>query len=113
MSDPVTPLNGEQTETAEQNTAREGYVRRDLVGLDQFANVVTGGLPDETISSRMARWSTEGKGLTRFAGRAMSRFLDWFQRDHGAHAEAGDYERASAVEQAELAAGEIDVKGER
>ena len=31
------------------------YIRNVLVGLDQFANSVLGGSPDECISSRLAR----------------------------------------------------------
>jgi hypothetical protein len=43
-----------------------------LIGLDQFANVVLGGNPDETISSRVGRYLKSGS-------RPWVRFLPrWF-----------------------------------
>lgn len=32
-----------------------GYIRNVFIGLDQFANAITGGWPDETLSSRCGR----------------------------------------------------------
>ena len=32
-----------------------GYVKRVLIGLDQFGNTLIGGAPDETISARAGR----------------------------------------------------------
>jgi hypothetical protein len=93
MSDPVTPLTPEQVAYQEARAGKEGYVHRSLVGLDQFTNVLTGGEPDETISSRAARADEQGK----FWGRAMTRFLNFFQSDHGPKAQAGDVERAKVV----------------
>ena len=97
MSDPITPLTPEQLAAQEAQAAKEGYVHRDLVALDQLANVLSGGFPDETISSRSARADLKG----RWWGRAMSWFLDRFQKNHGAKAMAGDLERAETVEKLE------------
>lgn len=92
MTNPISPLTPSQTATQEASTAKEGYLHRVAVSVDQTANVVTGGKPDETISSRAAIADEQGK----WWGRAMSRFLDLFQSDHGAKAQAGDTERAQA-----------------
>jgi hypothetical protein len=35
--------------------------RNILIALDQLANAVLGGWPDETLSSRAYRWHTSGK----------------------------------------------------
>lgn len=90
---PVTPLTPQQEAQQERQAGREGYVHRALVGLDQFVNVLCGGLPDETISSRASRAAEQGK----LWGVAMSRFLNLFQKDHGPKAQAGDTERAEKV----------------
>ena len=76
----------------EAQTAKEGYLHRTLVGLDQFANVLTGGKPDETISSRSARAAANGSKFGKF----MCWWLDKIQPEHGLKAEAGDLERAEA-----------------
>ena len=53
------------------------YLFNLLIGIDQMANVVFGGMPDETISSRWGRnekpnWFVrQGKG-----------FLNWLDPDH-------------------------------
>jgi hypothetical protein len=52
MSDGIIPLTPEQIAQQESKSSHEGYVIRDLVAIDEAANVITGGLPDETISSR-------------------------------------------------------------
>jgi hypothetical protein len=93
MTDGITPLTPAQTAHQENQAAHEQYIHRLLVGFDQFINVVTDGDPDETISSRAARAAEKGKPW----GVAMSKFLDVFQKDHGAKAQAADLERAQAV----------------
>lgn len=93
MDTGVSPLTAAQTSEQEKQASKEGYVRRVLIGFDQFVNVVCGGHPDETISARSGRAAAEGK----LWGKAMSRFLDVFQPDHGAKAEAGDLARAERV----------------
>jgi len=107
MSEPITSLTPAEAQAAEQHVAKERYWLRALVGIDQCANDLTGGSPDETISSRMARWSTEDSGLKRRIGSLVSRGLDLFQRDHGAKAEAGDFERAAVVEKIEQDTGDL------
>lgn len=97
--DPVVPLTSEQQAKEEQQASKEGYLHRDLVALDQAANVITGGQPDETISTRAAIADTKGK----LWGKVVSKVLDVFQKDHGADAAAGDLERAEALENTEKA----------
>ena len=104
MSDPITPLTPAQTQVQEAKAAKEGYAHRDLVALDQFLNVMADGSPDETISSRAARADEKGK----LWGRVLSRFLNLFQSDHGAKAQAGDVERAEVVEAIEKQSGGLE-----
>ncbi len=49
-----------------------------LLGLDQLANAVLRGDPDETISSRAAKAQARGKTW----GCVLCRVLDVFDRDH-------------------------------
>ena len=94
MSDPIVPLTPQQTAEQEAQTAKEGILHRDLVAIDIAANVVVlKGQEDETISSHAARADEKGKRW----GRWMSGFLNLFQADHGAKAQAGDVERAKTV----------------
>ena len=94
---PITPLSPAQIATQEQQAAAEAYPKRSLVAFDQLVNVLTDGDPDETISSRMARWATEDTGLKKDIGTAVSKALDLAQPDHGAKAEAGDIARSENV----------------
>lgn len=103
MSDPITPLSPSETATQESQAAHEAYLHRVLVGFDQFMNVIADGDPDETISSRAARAAEKGKKW----GIELSRFLNLFQKDHGAKAQAGDTERAENVENLETSSGAI------
>ena len=93
MSNGITPLTPAQEATAEQQAKSDGYARRVLVAFDIFVNVICNGHEDETISSRAARAATEGK----WWGILLSMFLDLFQKDHGAQAQAGDLARAEEV----------------
>jgi hypothetical protein len=102
--EPIQPLTPSDTAAQERETAAEGYVHRALVGLDQFINVLTDGYPDETISSRSARAAEQGKAW----GLVMSWFLDLFQSDHGAKAQAGDVERANEVLKLETQSGALE-----
>lgn len=90
-------LDQQQVQQAEASTAKESYIHRMLVGLDQAANVILGGDPDETISARSQRAAARGGLLGKF----MCWWLDKLQPDHGMLAEAGDLERAETVEQIE------------
>ncbi len=101
MSDGITPITPAQVAYQEAQAEKEGYLKRALIGLDQFINVLTDGDPDETISSRSARAAERGSKWGIF----MSKFLDEFQKDHGAKAQAGDVGRATVVIQAEDASG--------
>lgn len=97
MSDGLTPLTPDQIALQEAQAAHEGYIHRTVVALDQFANVLLDGVPDMTISSRAAIAAQKGKTW----GIGLSKLLDVFQADHGMKADAGDLERANAVQQVE------------
>lgn len=101
MTDGITPLDPEQVTAQETQAGHEGYIKRDLIALDMGVNVLTGGLPDETISSRWARGAEEHHKLDELGSKA----LDLFQKDHGAKAQAGDVERAENVIKTEDASG--------
>ena len=47
------------------------YLLNLLIGIDQFANVILGGAPDETISSRCWRHREHWAGWTAVV------FIDW------------------------------------
>jgi hypothetical protein len=51
----------------------EGYVRNVLIGLDQFANALIGGDPNETISSRSAK----ARANRRLWGCVLCLLLGW------------------------------------
>ncbi len=101
MSDGITPLTPAQVAKQEAQAEKEDYLKRALIGLDTFINVLTDGDPDETISSRSARAAERGKKW----GVILSKFLDIFQKDHGAKAQAGDVARAQTVLSAEESSG--------
>lgn len=52
------------------------YIRNVLVAIDQLANAVIGGDPDETISSRCA------KGQDKLYWRLLGVILEWFDPGH-------------------------------
>jgi hypothetical protein len=110
MSGPITPLTPAEEAKAKSDTTHEGYIQRVLVAGDIFANVVMDGQEDETISSRVARWDTEDKGVKHEVGHLISEVLADIQKDHGALAEAGDLERAQEVESIEEATGTLPTK---
>lgn len=67
-----------------------------LIGLDQFANTLIGGAPDETISSRAARSRERGERW----GRWLCAGLDWLDPGHCKDAketeeQGGHHEEAS------------------
>ena len=43
------------------------YLKNNLIGLDQLANTLTGGMPDETLSARAWRTSIKGRLLGQIA----------------------------------------------
>lgn len=106
MSDGVHELTAAQEAAQEKQTANEGVVHRDLVALDIFVNVLTGGKEDETISSRSSRDAAEGHVL----GKVISKGLDLFQSNHGPKAQAGDMQRAKAIIETEEESSTMPVK---
>lgn len=66
------------------------YLHNVLVGADQEANIITGGAPDDTISSRSYRAAQRGNRFGRF----MNWWLGKIQKNHGALANEGDKQRA-------------------
>ncbi|MGA9883573.1 MAG: hypothetical protein WBQ34_07635 [Candidatus Acidiferrales bacterium] len=98
MTDQLTPA---QIRHAEKNAAGESFAHKALVGLDQDVNVDTGGLPDETISSRVRRISDAhprwGWNPGVWLAKALNAGLNVIQSDHGQRAQAGDLERALKV----------------
>ncbi len=55
-----------------------GYGKAVLIGLDQLANAILGGWPDETLSSRCWRLSLAGRDWPRLV---VDRLFFW-DRDH-------------------------------
>ena len=49
-----------------------------LISLDQLANTVLAGSPDETISSRAAKAARKGQRW----GCILCKFLHWFDKNH-------------------------------
>jgi len=98
MTEKMTPAQIRQTE---KNAAAEGFLHRVAVAADQDLNVDTGGLPDETISSRVRRISDAHPRWSWNPGvwlaKSLNAGLNLVQRDHGQHAQAGDLERALKV----------------
>lgn len=103
MSPAVKPLDLDETNKARAQAKKESYPIKVLIGFDQFVNVIAGGHPGETISARSARAATQGK----LWGKAMSGFLNLFQKNHGARAQAGDLERAETVEYLQVTSGNV------
>lgn len=60
-----------------------GYIKNVLDVLDCFGNALSGGDPDETISSRCAKAQLAEQAEGRYAGGCrMCAFLSIFQQDH-------------------------------
>lgn len=56
-----------------------------LIALDQCINTIFGGDPDETISSRMGKWSRDGKndrGLKKPLYKLAHLIVELFEKDH-------------------------------
>ena len=66
------PLTPQQIAHQEAQAAKEAWLHKTLVAFDQFMNVVTGGLPDETISARSERDAMKGE----FLGKLLTMELD-------------------------------------
>jgi hypothetical protein len=80
----------------------KAYLLRCALGLDMFANVLTGGHLDETISSRVRRASDthpHTSGLPSvWIAKVLNSMLNDIQADHGHLAEQGDLTRAGYVQ---------------
>lgn len=94
---PVTPLTPSQLQQQELQALHESWFHKDAVAFDDMVNVFAGGNPDETISSRMARWATEETGFKQSFGAAVCKALNIVSPDHGAKAEISDLSRAENV----------------
>lgn len=68
------------------------YVMRVLVAFDQLCNVIAGGLPDETISSRVGRLYRTSR-----LARAIRWLLNHIQRHHTQLAIEHDEQRAAQL----------------
>lgn len=108
MNDPVTPLTKAQTVAAEAKSAKHGYLENLAVDLDQSIPPIFDAPLGTTISGDAAIADVKDTGFKGFYGRWMCRFLNLFQRNHGAKAVAGDMERAKIVAQNEESSGLID-----
>ncbi len=92
------PLTPEEIVALGDRAEREGWLHRDLVALDQFANVLFfRGMPDETMSSHFQRLADNGNHF----GKMMTAWLDVLQKRHGQKAQSGDLARAEKVKQVE------------
>lgn len=110
MSDPITPLTPAQYAEVKNSADHEGYVHEVLVQVDILANDIMGGLPDETISSRVADWDEHRTGIVHEIGKTVCEGLDLIQADHGALAQAADEERGLRVAKKEEATGAFPSK---
>ena len=54
------------------------YLHNVLISIDQFLNTISGGKPDETISSRLAKARRSGS----MAATAICAIIDSIDRDH-------------------------------
>lgn len=103
-------LTPQQAADAAKRAEQEGYVRRLPVELDIGADELAGGPMDETISTRMNRWS-QMSGVRGFIGKWANRLNNVLfpskKGPHGPLATAGDMGRAEAeVERDKQALGE-------
>lgn len=56
-----------------------------LIAIDQLVNTLCGGDPDETLSSRMGKWSLDGEnqhGVRRIVYIVANWVVEKFQKDH-------------------------------
>ena len=56
-----------------------------LISIDQFANTIFGGDPDETISSRLGKWSRDGEhnhGIKKPIWLVANFVVEIFEKDH-------------------------------
>jgi hypothetical protein len=59
------------------------YLRNVAFAIDQLANAILLGDPDETISSRLGKWQrANGGGWRRYVAWGVCSMLHWIDRDH-------------------------------
>jgi len=61
------------------------YIWNILVAVDQLANTLFGGDPDETISSRLGKWTRSGKnkrGNKKVLFKIANFVVELFEKDH-------------------------------
>jgi hypothetical protein len=58
------------------------YFIKVLLGIDQFANTLIGGAPDETISARAGRRRNAGTVASKLFWKPLANTLDFIQDDH-------------------------------
>lgn len=104
-SSPITPLTPAQVDAAQARADREVYPERVAVEADMTLAALFGAKQDTTISADAAIAAVEDKGFKGWYGRTMSRLLDFFQKDHGAKAVAGDIAHAEAAAESEEKSG--------
>jgi len=68
-----------------QKSIMKQYFWNILISIDQLVNTIFGGDPDETISSRMGKWSRDGKndhGLKKPIYKIANFIVELFEKDH-------------------------------
>jgi hypothetical protein len=58
------------------------YLTKVLLGLDQFANTIIGGAPDETISARAGRQALANTKMSHLIWRPLAWTLNTLQPEH-------------------------------
>jgi len=69
------------------------YIWNNLIAIDQLFNALTGGDPDETISSRTGKMKDK-----RLWAKWLSAFLDIFEKDHTTKSIEADEGKDSVAE---------------
>lgn len=94
------------------NARVEGYFHRVIVAIDMLCNVLIGGAPDQTLSSRCAISAAKGNRFSQVGLWILDHTLG---RHHGTGAELTDLGRAEIIVHREDAAldQKFDVEGEQ
>ncbi len=94
----LSEVTQQQALVLEKQALTHSYPVRCLIALDVLCNVaLLRGRLDETISAHSARAALEGKRW----GILVSKFLSFFQKNHGVGAILGDEVRADAIAEVE------------
>ena len=107
MDTGVTPLTPTELAKQEQEAEHPSYLHRVIKGIDEEANVITGGNLGQSISSRVGLDAAKGeKPAEDFA-----RVLDVFESDHSVKAEVADEIEAEKVVATEEISPDIPKEG--